>query len=111
MALAVLPLFLLPVLLFSGLFCQFREFPCLAVVAAVRLARSILSVVSPKPIQFLHFQQLQSDNNKLLRSTALDQLGFGNDLSPGILIAILSGIYFIFVLAGYLVLLYKIKRH
>lgn len=37
-------------------------------------------------------------------------MGFANDLPPGILIAILAGIYFIFVTAGYLVLLYKIKK-
>jgi hypothetical protein len=42
---------------------------------------------------------------------ALIQLGFGNDLPPGILIAILSAIYVIFVTAGYLALLYKIKNH
>lgn len=111
LALAVLPLFLLPVLLFSGLFVNSENFP---------VWLSWLQYGSPVRYSFSGLLQNQFDSyifNNCDPSTtncsgkrALDQLGFGDDLSPGILIAILTGIYLIFVFAGYLVLLYKVKR-
>lgn len=111
LALAVLPLFLLPVLLFSGLFVNSGNFP---------VWLSWLQYGSPVRYSFSGLLQNQFNsytfnncNPSLLNCSgerALEQLGFANDLPPGILIAILTGIYFIFVLAGYLVLLYKIKK-
>ncbi len=111
MALAVLPLVLLPVLLFSGLFVNSGNFP---------VWLSWLQYGSPVRYSFSGLLQNQFNsytfnncNPFILNCSgrrALEQLGFANDLPPGILIAILTAIYFIFVFAGYLVLLYKTKK-
>ena len=109
MALAVLPLFLLPVLLFSGLFVNSGNFPAWL---------AWLQYGSPVRYSFSGLLQNQFDtytfNNCNLQDCsgrrALEQLGFEDDLPPGILIVILSVIYFIFLLAGYFVLLYKTRR-
>lgn len=112
MALAVLPLFLLPVLLFSGLFVNSENFPVwLSWLQYGSPVRYSFSGLLQNQFNSYTFNNCNPTITNCSGQRALDQLGFGNDLSPGILIAILSGIYFIFVLAGYLVLLYKIKRH
>ena len=112
MALAVLPLFLLPVLLFSGLFVNSENFPVwLSWLQYGSPVRYSFSGLLQNQFNSYTFNNCDPTITNCSGKQALDQLGFGNDLSPGILIAILSGIYLIFVLAGYLVLLYKIKRH
>ena len=110
MALAVLPLFLLPVLLFSGLFVNSENFPVwLAWLQYGSPVRYSYSGLLQNQFDSYTFNNCDPRIQNCSGERALEQLGFGNDLPPGILIAILSAIYIIFVTAGYLVLLYKIK--
>lgn len=111
MALAVLPLVLLPVLLFSGLFVNSGNFPVwlswLQWGSPVRYAFSGLL-----RNQFGHytFNNCSGTSEQCSGWRAIEQLGFSNDLPIGFFIAILSGIYLILVIAGYLVLLYKTRN-
>lgn len=110
-ALAFLPLFLLPVLLFSGLFVNSGNFPTwLSWLQYGSPGRYSFSGLLQNQFNSYTFNNCDPSLINCSGQRALDQLGFGNDLSPGILIAILSAIYLIFVAAGYLVLLYKIKK-
>lgn len=111
MALAVLPLFLLPVLLFSGLFVNSENFPVwLSWLQFGSPVRYAFSGLLQNQFNSYTFNNCDPNIQKCSGEEALNQLGFVNDLPPGILIAILSAIYIIFVSAGYLVLLYKIKN-
>lgn len=112
MALAVLPLFLLPVLLFSGLFVNSGNFPVwLSWLQYGSPVRYSFSGLLQNQFNSYTFNNCDTRIQDCSGQLALIQLGFGNDLPPGILIAILSAIYVIFVTAGYLALLYKIKNH
>jgi ABC-type multidrug transport system permease subunit len=112
MALAVLPLFLLPVLLFSGLFVNSGNFPVwLSWLQYGSPVRYSFSGLLQNQFNSYTFNNCDTRTQDCSGQLALIQLGFGNDLPPGILIAILSAIYVIFVTAGYLALLYKIKNH
>lgn len=112
MALAVLPLFLLPVLLFSGLFVNSGNFPVwLSWLQYGSPVRYSFSGLLQNQFNSYTFNNCDTRIQDCSGQRALIQLGFGNDLPPGILIAILSAIYVIFVTAGYLALLYKIKNH
>lgn len=111
MALAVLPLFLLPVLLFSGLFVNSGNFPVwLSWLQYGSPVRYSFSGLLQNQFNSYTFNNCDPNIIDCSGTQALVQLGFADDLPPGILIAILTGIYFIFVFAGYLVLLYKIKK-
>lgn len=110
MALAVLPLFLLPVLLFSGLFVNSGNFPVwLSWLQWGSPVRYAFSGLLQNQFNSYTFNNCNQDVFNCSGQRALEQLGFDHDLPPGVLIAILGGIYLIFVLSGYLVLLYKIK--
>ena len=111
MALAVLPLFLLPVLLFSGLFVNSENFPVwLSWLQYGSPVRYAFSGLLQNQFDSYTFNNCDPSIQNCSGQQALNQLGFGNDLPPGILIAILSAIYIIFITAGYLVLMYKIKN-
>lgn len=110
MALAVLPLFLLPVLLFSGLFVNSGNFPVwLSWLQWGSPVRYAFSGLLQNQFNSYTFNNCNQDVFNCSGQRALEQLGFDHDLPPGVLIAILGVIYLIFVLSGYLVLLYKIK--
>lgn len=111
MALAFLPLFLLPVLLFSGLFLNSGNFPVwLSWLQYASPVRYSFSGLLQNQFNSYTFNNCDPAVTDCSGRRALEQLGFANDLSPGILIVFLSAIYIIFVFAGYLVLLFKVKK-
>lgn len=111
-ALAVLPLVLLPVLLFSGLFVNSGNFP---------VWLSWLQWASPVRYAFSGLLRNQFNNytfnncpgetaEECSGQRAINQLGFNNDLPIGVFIAILSGIYVLLIAGGYLALFLKTRR-
>jgi len=109
MALAVLPLFLLPVLLFSGLFVNSGNFPTwlswLQWVSPVRYAFASMVINQFSGYTFANCQP--ATQPQCQGEMAIEQLGFAGDLPAGVNISLMIAIYLALVIGGYLVLWQK----
>lgn len=111
MALAALPLVLLPILLFSGLFVNSGNFPSwLSWLQWGSPVRYAFSGLLRNQFSNYTFNNCPGTLAECSGQRAIEQLGFAEDLPIGATIAILGGIYLILVIGGYLILYAKTRR-
>lgn len=106
MALAILPVFILPVLLFSGLFVNSGNFPAwlgwLQWISPVRYAFS--SMIVNQFTSYTFANCLPTDQPQCQGERAIEQLGFAHDLPIGVNISLMIAIYLALILGAYLAL-------
>ena len=110
-ALAVLPLVLLPVLLFSGLFVNFGNFPAwLSWLQWASPVRYAFSGLLRNQFSNYTFNNCPGTPVQCSGQRAIEQLGFDEDFPIGVTIAILGGIYMLLVIGGYFILYAKTRK-
>jgi ATP-binding cassette subfamily G (WHITE) protein 1 len=111
LSLAVLPLVLLPVLLFSGLFVNSGNFPSwLSWLQWGSPVRYAFSGLLRNQFSNYTFNNCPGTPEQCSGQRAIDQLGFDEDLPIGVFIAILAGIYLLLAIGGYFILYVKTRR-